>query len=138
MDEQQAVHDALTSAVPAPFLDRLTQQIERGANIKAVFGEPIERNGTTVIPVGRARWAAGSRGGSDPKARMGGAAVISPVGFIEVRDGCATFKAILGPAATFAGIIAGTLIALGAFTAIAKLAAPTRSRRFFERRRAHR
>ena len=34
--------------------------------MKAVFGEPIERDGITVIPVARVRWGFGGGAGSAP------------------------------------------------------------------------
>ena len=64
-------------------------QLFEHVNTKAIFGEPIERNGLTVIPVARARWGQGLRGGNE-----GGGVMMAPVGFIEVCEDKATFRRI--------------------------------------------
>src|SRR5689334_15864074 len=90
----------------ASFLDRLAENIEQTTGAKAVFGEPIERDNVTVIPVASARWGVG--GGMGSRLRKegespvsgtggGGGGVMSPMGFIEVCQGAAKFKPIRNP-----------------------------------------
>ena len=87
------------------LLERVGQTVGNGAQASAVFGEPVEREGLTVIPVARARFGFGGGSGSGAAAGKegsgrggGGGGIVSPVGFIEVRDGSAAFKRITTPA----------------------------------------
>lgn len=77
------------------------------ASASAVFGEPVERDGVTVIPVAKVRWGFGGGEGRDegddeegPSAGSGGGGGVmaSPLGFIEVRDGHADFRLVRDPA----------------------------------------
>lgn len=95
--------------------DRLTSLAQRvGASVTAgaVFGEAVEREGVTVIPVARMRWgfgggfgevqaehAAGDGEGRRPPGGSGGGggAMATPMGFIEVRDGHARYKPLRDP-----------------------------------------
>jgi uncharacterized spore protein YtfJ len=107
---------------PPALVDELLQRIGRtvgdGAKVSTVFGEPIEREGITVIPVARARFGFGGGGGGayDEEGGAGGGGggggVVSPVGYIEVRDGTAEFKRIASPVDLVAVIAAGALAAL--------------------------
>ena len=85
------------------FLDRLAERLGGKAGAAAVFGEPIERGGVTVIPVARARWGFGGGSGRGKNAEEsgegsgeggGGGAAVSPLGYIEIRDGEAAFHRI--------------------------------------------
>ena len=84
-----------------------------------MFGEPVERDGLTVIPVAKARFGFGGGGGSGgPPGKEGsgsgggGGAMVTPIGFIEVRDGRADFRRITTPADWLALVAAGSLAAL--------------------------
>src|SRR5829696_4917048 len=48
------------------FLGRLAERVGAQANVKAVFGEPIERDGLVVVPVAKVRWGFGGGAGSGP------------------------------------------------------------------------
>lgn len=84
------------------FLERLADKV--GSNVRAsvVFGERIERDGVTIIPVAKAWWGFGG-GGASPQAEgqeaLGGGAGISvsPVGYIVVKEGKAYFRPIYDP-----------------------------------------
>ena len=107
---------------PPMLADELLQRIGRtvgdGARVSTVFGEPIEREGITVIPVARARFGFGGGGGGayEPDGGSGGGGggggVVSPVGYIEVRNGAAEFKRISSPIDLVAFVVAGSLAAL--------------------------
>ncbi len=86
--------------------EQLATRIGENVNVSAVFAQPIERDGVTVIPVARILWGVGdSRIGTSPQAVKEGTqevvgkgvgASISPIGYIELKDGKASFKPIFG------------------------------------------
>ena len=53
-----------TAARSTGFVERIADRIGAHAEVKAVFGDPIERDGITVIPVAKVRWGFG--GGAGP------------------------------------------------------------------------
>jgi uncharacterized spore protein YtfJ len=101
------------------LLDRIGQAVGERAQVSAVFGEPVEREGLTVIPVAKARFGFGGGGGSGTSqgdegsgGGGGGGAAVSPVGYIEVRDGSAAFKRITTPTDLLAVVAAASLAVL--------------------------
>jgi hypothetical protein len=54
-DAKQAAEGDTTSRL----LQRLVTQVGGHARVQAVFGDPVERAGVTVIPVARVRWGVG-------------------------------------------------------------------------------
>ena len=52
----------------------LSDRLGKGARAAAVFGEPVERDGVTVIPVAKARWGFGGGAGTDGRAAGAGEA----------------------------------------------------------------
>ena len=84
------------------LLQRIGQTVGDKANVSTVFGDPVERAGITVIPVAKARFGFGGGGGGGARGGQegsggggGGGAVVSPVGYIEVRRGHRTVQADL-------------------------------------------
>jgi uncharacterized spore protein YtfJ len=107
------------SQLVSDLLERIAQTVGRQAQVSAVFGEPVEREGLTVIPVARARFGFGGGGGSGSHegdegsgGGGGGGGLVTPVGYIEVRDGSAEFKRIFTPMDLLPAIAAGSLAAL--------------------------
>ena len=83
-------------------------------------GEPVERYGSTLIPSARARFGFGGGGGGGSRGEEhgsggggGGGAVVSPAGYIEIRDGMAEYRRIASPA---------DVVALGAAAVLAAVA----------------
>jgi len=111
------------TAPPVRLVERLADRLGSSAHSTAVFGEPIERGGITVIPVAKARWGFGG-GGGRPLAHAGerpagpegegsgggGGVAVVPVGFIEVRDDGARFRRIVDE---------GAIVALAAMALVA-------------------
>jgi uncharacterized spore protein YtfJ len=100
------------------LLARIGHAIGDRARASAVFGEPVDRDGVTVIPVAKARFGFGAGGGSGPE-KVGGAgggggggAMISPLGYIEVRAGGAEYKRISRATDALAYVAAASLAAL--------------------------
>jgi uncharacterized spore protein YtfJ len=116
---QQADQEAIPGGVDSSFLDRLTEQLEMGAHAGAIFGDPVEREGITVIPVARARWGVGGGAASQLNARGtgtggGGGVMITPAGFIQICEGQAKFKAIRPPVLIGAVVVGGFALLLSA------------------------
>jgi len=81
----------------ASFLDRLADKLELATNARTVFGEPIERDGATVIPVAKAKFGMGGGSGrrdaseEDPVPRAetagGGGTKVTPIGLHRACPG---------------------------------------------------
>ncbi|WP_369249869.1 spore germination protein GerW family protein [Streptomyces sp. R41] len=101
----------------ARLLEGLAERLGGRASVTAVFGEAVTREGVTVIPVakvgfgfgggvlrglGRAKNSEGGGGGGGCGAR--------PLGFIELRDGTATYHPIRDPWADVVAPLAALIV----------------------------
>lgn len=112
-----------SQSVPAQvpsFLERLANQMGMRAGTTSIVGAPIERDGVTVVPVARASWGFGGGGGHGGEGKNagegsggGGGATVRPVGYIELKNGQATFHPVFDPNTVLqlAGMVA-TAVAL--------------------------
>jgi uncharacterized spore protein YtfJ len=115
--------EAVTSVDPTgktdlvdEILDRVGRAVGQGAHASAVFGEAVRDEGVTVIPVARTRFGFGGGGGQGHRQGRdgsggggGGGGIVTPIGFIEVRDGGAVFKRIWTPMDWVAGAATASL-----------------------------
>lgn len=92
------------SSPAAELVERIASKLGAKASVSAVYGEPIERDGVTIIPVARVSLGFGVGAGSGQHETQigqggggGGGAVAVPVGYIEIKDGNAAFKRVLDP-----------------------------------------
>ena len=111
MNGAEAREQASRAATGLGFTERLAERVGAAARAAAVFGDAVEQEGVTVIPVARAKWGfgGGSGGrGEEEGAGGGGGASVSPVGYIELRAGEARFRRIYGR-----GEIAAAAVACG-------------------------
>ena len=79
------------------FITTMADKLGAVARASTVFSEPIEREGVTVIPVAKARWGFGGGAGhrkDEDGAGGGGGVQVTPVGFIEIKNGQAEFRPI--------------------------------------------
>ena len=86
------------------FIGTMAEKLGAVARAATVFGEPVERDGITVIPVAKARWGFGGGAGQrrdegdggthEDGAGGGGGVYVSPVGFIEIKNSEANFRRI--------------------------------------------
>jgi uncharacterized spore protein YtfJ len=86
---------------------RMTEEEPRqdlgNARAAHIFGEAVERDDVTVIPVARARCGLGGGGGKKGLASRsegmggGGGVIVEPVGFIEMKGGEARYRPIFDP-----------------------------------------
>ena len=95
----------------------LAKRLGASATAGAVFGDPVVRDGVTVIPVAKIKYGfgAGSGGGTGDDGDSGfgggggGGLNATPVGYIEIREGHAEFIGISNPAEVWPLIVAGGL-----------------------------
>jgi uncharacterized spore protein YtfJ len=79
------------------FMETIAEKLGATARASTVFAEPVEREGITVIPVAKARWGFGGGVGhrhDEDGAGGGGGVQVTPVGFIEIKNGQADFRPI--------------------------------------------
>jgi hypothetical protein len=84
---------------------RLADTLGAKASASAAYAPAIERGAITVIPVAKVRWAFGGGGGTGRAAARGdaegtgggGGTMVSPIGYITVRDEAAEFQPIREP-----------------------------------------
>ena len=113
--EEQAQR-AAESDVGSRLLEHLVTQVGGKAGAKAVFGDPVERDGITVIPVARIRWGVGGGGGASSEGAGsggGGGVRADPIGYIEVTSAAASFRPVprsIGPAEVLGGAIATAIV----------------------------
>lgn len=84
----------------ASFVERLARQVGINANARCIYGEPVERDGVTVITVGKAIYGFGGGSGENEKetgSGGGGGAAVTPVGYIEIKNGESRFRPIRDP-----------------------------------------
>jgi uncharacterized spore protein YtfJ len=85
----------------AGLLASLADRIGARAGVSAVFGEPVERDGRTVIPVAQSMWGSGAGSGMSEEdgygSGGGGGAATRPLGYIEIGAGGAQFVPLQKP-----------------------------------------
>jgi len=155
------LEEAKGQAAADPFGDgfsRLAERLGASASASSVFGEPVERDGVTIIPVARVRWGVGggsgrgtgSRGRGRKRAKAGaselgesseqneqnegtgggGGVQASPLGFIELRGGQARYRRVHDPLRlAIAGLLLPLTIAAGGIAMILTLAGLARAMR---------
>jgi hypothetical protein len=96
---------------PGAVIERLAARLG-SADARMIYGSPIERAGMTVIPVAKIRYGFGGgmgrkRSGGDEGSGAGGGVNVTPIGFIEMRDGKATFRRIRAPSPALIAVVCG-------------------------------
>lgn len=79
-------------------VQQLLAKASDSVTVKRVYGEPVERDGTLVIPAAKVRGAVGGGGDGDPDAEGGGggmAFTARPVGAYSVRNGVVSWHPAL-------------------------------------------
>lgn len=122
------------------FVERMAERIGGKASVRAVFGDPIERDGITVIPVAKVRWGFGGGAGRGPIAMGpgiegqpevsmsdaresgagsggGGGVTADPIGYLEIGPDGASFRPITpvmpSPGFLLAAGVTATLVLRG-------------------------
>jgi uncharacterized spore protein YtfJ len=149
-DISAAIEAATRAGAGGPaddFLGRLAEKVGAQANVKAVFGEPIERDGRVVVPVAKVRWGFGGGAGgpamtappvaadadadgpaldpAPPNAGSGqgggGGVTADPLGWLEIGPEGVEFKSIVPAMPSPAFMLAVTVGASILIRALAKL-----------------
>jgi uncharacterized spore protein YtfJ len=146
-DISAAIEAATRAGAGGPtdeFLGKLAERIGAQANVKAVFGEPIERDGLVIVPVAKVRWGFGGGAGSGPMPMVpgaaatdgatagssgssgsgqggGGAVTADPLGWLEIGPNGAEFRPIVPATPSPAFIAASTFGAAMILRALARL-----------------
>src|SRR5262245_40465540 len=115
-----AVETQQRSELASELLEQIGQTVGQRAQASTVFGQAVEREGVTVIPVAKARFGFGGGGGRGNRGEEqqgaggggGGGAAVSPIGYIELHGGGAEFKRITTPWDLLALVVAGSRAAI--------------------------
>jgi len=127
----------------AEVLEQLYDKMQGSANAAVAFAPSQRHNDLVVIPVANVGWRFGSGTGTRRQKEqsqaqkgmgVGGTLSVSPVGFIEVKEGAARFRPIFTPDAILKMQIVGGLIALGMFRGFRSLFGRRRVRKSEKRR----
>jgi uncharacterized spore protein YtfJ len=110
------------------FLEELGRQVSVTANVRCIFGEPIDRDGVTVIPVAQAGYGFGGgsgkkelREGKGEGAGGGGGGMVIPIGYIEIKNGETRFRPTRDSLAIVPAILAAAPVAFLMIWKVAKL-----------------
>lgn len=94
------------------LLKSTVEELDRLLNAKNVLGDPIERNGSTVIPIVSYGFGFGAGGTTGSKTGdgggTGGGGGIKPLGAIIIDSNGARVEAVQGAMTTFAEVIGET------------------------------
>jgi uncharacterized spore protein YtfJ len=111
---------------PSPtFMEKMAEKFGAQARSATVYSEPIKSDGVTVVPVAKVRWGFGGGGGSkegkEHGSGGGGGMRVTPVGYIELKDGHSEFKPIRDAASFVPIILAGGAAGFFLLRALRKL-----------------
>jgi uncharacterized spore protein YtfJ len=105
-----------TARESSGLIESLVDRIGGRARTSTIYGDPVERDGVTVIPVARAMWGCGGGAGRDDEQQVGsgggGGMLLSPVGYIEIRGGSSSFRPIFKPPLGAISLVVGILLGL--------------------------
>jgi uncharacterized spore protein YtfJ len=129
------------------FVERMAERVGGKASVRAVFGDPIERDGITVIPVAKVRWGFGGGAGRGPIAvgpgvqgpgapelslsedigqsgagsGGGGGVTADPIGYLEIGPDGANFRPITPVMPSPGFLLAAGVTAMLVLRGLAKL-----------------
>jgi len=99
--ETRAEAEEAAAGFDSTMLERLADTIGAHSGSRAVFGDPVEQDGRTVIPVSQSMFGSGGGSGTSEDAGTGGGggggAMSRPVGFIEIDADGSRFRPLSPP-----------------------------------------
>jgi uncharacterized spore protein YtfJ len=75
-----------------PNVDEMLEGARDAMSVKRVFGDPIEREGVTLVPVAKVRGGGGGGGDAENNGGGGFGLTARPVGAYVIKDGEVTWK----------------------------------------------
>jgi hypothetical protein len=140
IEDAKSEAEADVSASPDRFT-RLVESLGGTASASAVFGDPVEKDGVTVVPVARVRYGVGGGGGRGAGRKKkrdagdgaaeevgyghGGGVQAAPVGYIEISAGRAEYKRIVDPVRPMAVLMLFPLVGVVCFALMAIISLQT-------------
>ena len=127
-------------AASADRFDRFVERLGGSVSASAVFGDPVERDGVTVVPVARVRYGVGGGGGRGAGRRKkrdgdgavqdvgyghGGGVQAAPVGYIQISGAKADYKRIADPVRPLAALMLFPLVGVVCFALMAIISLQT-------------
>ncbi|HEX5585205.1 hypothetical protein [Gaiella sp.] len=103
-------------------VDELLGGVRDSLRAQMVFGEPIERDGTTVVPAAVVRGGGGGGGDSEHNGGGGFGVQARPAGAFVIRDGDVAWR----PAVDVDRIARGALAAFAGLVVLRMLVGPRR------------
>ncbi len=99
-----------------PNIDEILEGAREAMSVRRVYGEPIESEGVTLVPVAKVRGGGGGGGDDTNNGGAGFGLAASPVGAYVIKDGEVSWEPAIDPGRIVLGwqIVAG-LAALAAF-----------------------
>jgi uncharacterized spore protein YtfJ len=92
----------------------LADKLGSRANARVVFGEAVDREGATVIPVAQVRMGFGAGSGTQAQGKEGtgggGGMRVEPMGFIKLQGGKAVFRRIRGKLSPLRGFLGAAVL----------------------------
>lgn len=107
-------------------VDRIAETLGASARAQNVYGDPVERDGVTVIPVAKIRYGFGGGGEVEKdeyESGGGGGISVTPVGYVELRGGTSTYRPIRGAGAMVPMVAVAGLLGLLGLRMFARLTA---------------
>ena len=97
------------------MLGKLSERLGTQFSASSVFSEPVERDGVTIVPVASVRFGLGGGGGEDRQKHQDGAGAgaggtVTPIGYIELKNGRSRYVPLVHPA-RMAALTAGAVLA---------------------------
>ena len=75
-----------------PNVDEILEGARDAMTVKRVFGDPIETDGITLVPVAKVGGGGGGGGDSDHNGGAGFGVMAKPAGVYVIKDGEVTWK----------------------------------------------
>jgi uncharacterized spore protein YtfJ len=76
-------------------IDEMVRGTQEALSVRRVYGDPIERDGTTVIPVAKVRGGGGGGGDAENNGGGGFGLTARPVGVFVIREGSVRWEPAL-------------------------------------------
>lgn len=104
------------------LLQSIAEHLQTTASVKTVYGEPVQAEGRTIIPVARVAYGFGGGGGRGQKSRTrdeneegegaGGGVGVNPIGVIEITRDETRYIPLRTTGKVAGGLLAGLILGM--------------------------